>query len=347
MKAKQGQLLLINFNTTKTVVRAIIFAQAVAILIALAPGLVEDRWYRLGLSTLLTQWITLITLAILYILARNGLLNRSFGYIGFVSLTTLQLSTYFVSHLGYWFLEQNGTNLHSSLLQFIILNMLISLIVGVMGIEFFIVHNERNESIKAQARAELDALQARIQPHFLFNSLNSVAELTNEDPKAAEQALLNLSNLFRASLNAGNESNLQSELELIESYLSLESWRLGNRLRVTRDIPDALPDIPLPSLTLQPLIENAVRHGIEPNSVFGNIHIEVKISKKHFRLIITNPIPINPSNKRNGNGIAINNIRQRLALIYNKSAQLTTRQQNGVYHVELVIPLKELSKCAH
>ena len=135
----------------------------------------------------------------------------------------------------------------------------------------------------------LQALQARIRPHFLFNSMNTIASLTHDQPDLAEQAIENLSDLFRASLAAEASISLQQELELTRSYIDLESLRLGERLEVNWHLPEREPSLNLPALTLQPLVENAIYHGIEPLSSGGSIDILIEPSAGAYRDIDFKP----------------------------------------------------------
>lgn len=208
-----------------------------------------------------------------------------------------------------------------------------------IGLQFYAMHLERQQRVAALARAELDALQARIRPHFLFNCLNTVAELTQQSPQEAEKALINLSSLFRAALNAGKNTSLCDEMRLVDAYLSLEKWRLGDRLSVVKRYPAHLPDVALPSLSIQPLVENAVRHGVESIAAVSSIEIQILLTDRHLTLLIENPVLEGRVSRHKGNGMAVDNIRQRLALLYDDRARLTTAELEGKYRVKLVIPI--------
>ncbi|QEW05261.1 sensor histidine kinase [Nitrincola iocasae] len=322
--------------SSKLVLRATVLAQAVAILLALAPGAVEDRWFRLGLSTLFVQWVALLTLLLLCQLQKYRP-NISAKRLAACAFAILLTCTTLVSLAAFVLLTEKGWEPQVNLSWFILHNLTIALIVGIIGLQFYLMHLERNQRIAAQSRAELDALQARIRPHFLFNSLNTAAELTREDPEAAEAALLNLSSLFRAALNAGEASTLKAEIALAKAYIDLERWRLGDRLSITWDLPDPLPDTPLPALTLQPLLENAVGHGIERITTGGSISVSLLQSEQNITLLITNPAGEKPARLK-GNGMAIDNIRKRLELLSGEQAKLITGTIDNHYRVKLVIP---------
>lgn len=321
---------------SKLVFRALVLAQAVAILLALAPGVQEDRWLRLGFTTLFVQWVTLLTLFLLCGLQKK-LQHLSPTYFAGIACLLLLSCTTLVSLVAYFILTQKGWEAGTNLELFLIHNLLVALILGIIGFQFYLMHEERNALISAQSRSELDALQARIRPHFLFNSLNTAAELTHSNAPAAESLLLNLATLFRAALKAGEESTLKSEITLAQAYLDLEQWRLGERLNIDWQQPEPLLDIPLPTLTLQPLLENAINHGIERLHKGGYIKIQILSSQKSTSIVITNPLP-NSTDDSPGNGVALDNIRKRLELNLGTQAKLITGHKDQIYRVKLVIP---------
>ncbi|MEM6510300.1 MAG: histidine kinase, partial [Pseudomonadota bacterium] len=221
--------------------------------------------------------------------------------------------------------------------NFIVSNLLIIFLVTALFSQFLLIHNQKEQQTKALAQAELDALQARIRPHFLFNSMNTAAELTHHDADAAEQAILALAALSQAAMRSGKAIKLVDEITLCQQYVALERWRYGERLALSWQLPDELPDIDIPCLTIQPIIENAVFYGVEPAEL-GNISVEMHQSDKAYTFIITNPVAAEVNNSRTGNGMALDNIRQRLALFYQQKAQLTTTIRDDVFRVKLVIP---------
>ena len=205
--------------------------------------------------------------------------------------------------------------------------------------------------VRASARAEADALQARIKPHFLFNSMNTIALLVRRDADVAERAVLDLSDLFRAALGAGKgESSLAEEVELAERYLSIEQLRLGERLQIRWRKAEPLPwDLPLPRLVLQPLVENAVLHGISRLPAGGTIDIELSADRDCLHVAVHNPAPAprerdmppipGPGAARGGSGHAQRNIAHRLAYAFGPRARVTGRWHEGYYLAELRVPL--------
>jgi len=218
-------------------------------------------------------------------------------------------------------------------------NLSVTIILVGVALRYFYLHHESDMRLKVQAQARLQALQARIRPHFLFNSMNTIASLTHDQPALAEQAIENLSDLFRASLAAEPSIMLQQELELTRSYIELEMLRLGDRLQVDWRLPEEEPELKLPALTLQPLVENAIYHGIEPLSAGGVIEIEIRDAGAAIEIAISNPrVEHRYSSRRSGNQMALDNIRERLALAFGGAASMTLNEEDTRYTVELRIP---------
>ncbi len=208
--------------------------------------------------------------------------------------------------------------------------------ITLLTLYYFNVHHRAYSPAIAEAR--LQALQARIRPHFLFNSLNAVLSLIRSQPKQAETALEDMADLFRV-LMADNRDlvPLAQEIALCRQYLSLEKLRLEERLNVEWQIDNIPPDALIPPLLLQPLIENAVYHGIEPLAAGGKITIHIYNKQNDVHLVIRNPCN-SPSRHHNGNKMALNNIKERLALHFDLEASLKSRQVNDEYEVHITMP---------
>lgn len=192
----------------------------------------------------------------------------------------------------------------------------------------------------AQAEARLAALNARIRPHFLFNSLNAVLSLIRARPQQAEAALESLADLFRAAMrDPGELVSLSDEIALARQYLELEHLRLGERLAVDWRIGAVSMDLPIPPLMLQPLLENAVYHGIEPAPAGGTVTIALDRRGDELRIAIANPVA-GPLSHAAGNRMAVDNIRERLALYYDLEARLETDAGPGTYEVRIVLPCR-------
>ncbi|MDX1916289.1 MAG: histidine kinase [Methylophilus sp.] len=208
----------------------------------------------------------------------------------------------------------------------------------VTGIVLFYFNLQQRAYSPAIAEARLQALQARIRPHFLFNSINAVLSLIRSQPKRAETALEDMADLFRV-LMADNRDlvPLAQEIALCRQYLSIEKLRLEERLIVNWQIEQMPPDALIPPLILQPLLENAVYHGIEPLAEGGEINIHIFSKKHELAIIISNPYLRDKANHQ-GNKMALRNIKERLLLHYDLEASLQTKVTDNRYEVQIRLP---------
>jgi two-component system sensor histidine kinase AlgZ len=208
--------------------------------------------------------------------------------------------------------------------EFLSRNLAIGALVCAAVLRYFYVTHQWRSNVVKEAQSRITALQARIRPHFLFNSMNTIASLTRVDPAAAEQAVEDLADLFRASLsNPGESITLEQELEIARVYQRMEEQRLGERLSVDWQLNDIPMEIRVPGLTIQPLLENAIYHGIEPLPDGGVVTIVGKAQEEMITITVSNPLAdesrLRPSQ---GHQIALDNIRQRLELVYGDRARL-------------------------
>ncbi len=201
------------------------------------------------------------------------------------------------------------------------------------------LHLRAQATLPAETTARLAELQSRIRPHFLFNTLNSALTLVRLDPPRAEGVLEDLAELFRVAIADSAESvTLHEEIELAKRYLAIEQIRFGSRLRVTWELDADAGSARVPPLLLQPLVENAVRHGIEPADDGGTIRVRTRVKLGRVLIAITNSVPIAAA-ARPGNGMALRNVRERLRLMHDVAAQFETRTEPGVFRVQIVVPL--------
>lgn len=212
--------------------------------------------------------------------------------------------------------------------------------LGLVIMRYLYVREQMIKQHRAELLSRVQALQARIRPHFLFNTMNSVLSLIQIDPVKAEHMVENLSHLFRASLGSKGEVNLLDEVTLCKSYLDIESIRLGDRLKVEWRLPDEddLYDVNIPSLTLQPLLENAIYYGVESFSDASVISVLIQVEGKDVTIVVTNPCQTGKKELRAGNGMALDNIQQRLQAYYGATAKLQTHQTDGLFTVYLYYP---------
>ena len=191
------------------------------------------------------------------------------------------------------------------------------------------------------SEARLQALQARIRPHFLFNSLNTVLGMIRSDPKRAEHTLENLADLFRVFMRDARELvPLDDEVLTCKQYLAIEQLRLSGRLRIDWNLDEMPGDALLPSLLLQPLLENAVHHGIEPRIDEGLLEIRITNPGDRVRVEIDNPVSATPPT-RPGNQMALSNVRERLMLLYDMEAELRTSIEDGRFRLHLEFPYRK------
>jgi two-component system, LytTR family, sensor histidine kinase AlgZ len=205
-------------------------------------------------------------------------------------------------------------------------------------IGYFFLRNRAFSPALSEAR--LQALQARIRPHFLFNSLNAVLSLIRTDARRAETAIEDLAELYRMLLaDTGTLTSLAEELELVRQYLNLEQLRLGDRLNVEWRIESAPRDALVPPLLLQPLVENAVYHGIEPAMEAGTIEIAIYLNGDRLHVRLTNPY--HPEHQhRQGNRIALTNIRERLQLHFDVEADMESGVVGKSYEIHMQMPYR-------
>lgn len=191
----------------------------------------------------------------------------------------------------------------------------------------------------AKQEARLQALQARIRPHFLFNTINAVLSIMRSDPKRAETALEDMADLFRMAMADPHElTPLNREIDLARQYLAIEQLRLGERLTVKWDTEQMPPDALIPPLVLQPLLENAVYHGIEPLAEGGTIEVKIFRARDELHLEVRNPAQSGRELHSNGHRMALSNIRERLSLLFDVEAQYQVEREADQYQVHIIIP---------
>jgi two-component system, LytTR family, sensor histidine kinase AlgZ len=190
----------------------------------------------------------------------------------------------------------------------------------------------------ANAAARLAELQSRIRPHFLFNALNTALALVRADPEKAERVLEDLSELFRVALaEAGASVSLEEEVELARRYLDIETVRFGARLAVHWEIDARANAARIPPLVLQPLVENAVRHGIEPAAAGGHVTVCTAVQRGQVIVTVSNTVGDEPGSP--GHGMALHNLRERLRLLHDVAAQCDVWRSGDQFHARIVLPL--------
>ncbi len=327
------ELFLPDFRDVGSLLVLVIVAELLAFVLVLAAPPDPDPWQALSLTSLFVQWIVLASAAGMAAF-RPLLAGRGNAIAATVAYAWVLIVTAAVSYGGYRLLEPAAL---AGPREFVLRSLGVAGIVAAVALRYLYMQHEWKRRLESESAARIEALQARIRPHFLFNSLNTIAAMIEAAPKAAEAAVEDLADLFRAALAANSRLvPLCDELALARGYLALEHLRLGERLQVEWDV-DTLPvDALVPPLTLQPLLENAVYHGIEPRVEGGLIRIAGR--RAGGQLIIELSNPAGGGAGRRGIGMAQQNIRERLRLAFGRRARLAVETAYNRYRVELTLP---------
>jgi len=310
----------------------------VLVLVLSEPMLPGFDWVRLALTSLFVQWIVLLSAAVLCrlrpLMARMAAATA--GALCCAIVVGLSLACTAVAD----YYELGGPLARTGEVNLYLRHGLISLIMSALLLRYFYLQSQWRKQEQAELRARIEALQARIRPHFLFNSLNSIASLVVVDPYKAEQAVLDLSDLFRASLaKPGSLVPWRDELELAKRYLSIERYRLGERLQLQWEVADVPDDLPIPQLTLQPLLENALIYGIAPRIEGGLVRVEANYREGVFQLCVSNPYQqLDEEPPSNGTHQALSNIDARLVALFGPRASLSVERRDGRHFTCLRYP---------
>ena len=316
----------------------VLFGELLVLVLLFAGG--EVTWVRFGLMSLFVQWVTLTSAGVLCA-TRRWLANLGLTPGAVVAFCLVMLVTLTVGLVSNWLLA--GTPAGAGYgWQTIGGQLIIAGIITALALRYFYVQQQLRVQEQSELESRIQALQSRIRPHFLFNSMNIIASLIATDPDTAETVVEDLSELFRASLNdAGNQVRLADELDLCERYVRIEALRLGDRLKLDWQVEATPTSVKIPLLTLQPLLENSIYHGIQPLPEGGTITVRLWLDEENVNVEIDNPLP--PESARShsqGNKMALHNIRSRLSVLYGARAELSTTQTEDRYLTSLRYPLK-------
>ncbi len=315
-----------DFRNLGVMARILVAANAFAFATALYASMSwQEAITRFVQDAALVEPLLLVSLTVLYALARA--LGRLPYASGVAAVLGVELVLAAVMHV----LESGNAEGMARVL-------VLTAAASAALLAYFRLLNKAHSPALADAR--LQVLQARIRPHFLYNSLNAVLSLMRRDPKRAERALEDLADLFRTLMtDAGRFTRLAEELALLERYASIETLRLGERLQIVWELDAAPADALLPPLVLQPLLENAIYHGVEPATVAGEV--VVRIGRRGDRVFACIENPYWPEQvQRAGNRMALDNIRERLMLFFDAEARIETKVEGMRYRVELEIPYR-------
>jgi two-component system sensor histidine kinase AlgZ len=342
MNRSTNELFIPDFRDIRIVFALVVVAQLLAFVLVLTPGGADrDRWGELALVSFFVQWVALSSAGVLSVV-RGWLQRLGNGRAGALGILLVLLVTAVLSEAAYWLTRDGVLVMGLSDLwhrEFILQNLAISGIVAAVALRYFYLQFQWRNKVRSEAQARVQALQSRIRPHFLFNSMNTIASLTRSQPGLAEQVVEDLADLFRISLgDASVPVALGRELDLCRQYLRIEQLRLGPRLR-TQWRTDALPnDAQLPALLLQPLLENAVYHGVEPSTAGGLISVEGQRERDRLQVVISNSISRAPGRHREGNHLAQDNVRERLQAFFGKRADFAVEHSDDTYRVTVAFP---------
>jgi len=335
-KVNAGGVLIPDLCQVNSVLFLLILTQLLALVFSLMQrGQEMIDWDYLGLVSMFCHIIVLSCAAIICV-SKKAMNTESVGTVVLYFMTIIIGITGAYSWLCSVLL---ANDIVGDPVQFMVRNILVSSILGGLLLRYFYLQFQWREQKQAELRARLEALQARIRPHFLFNSMNTIASLISVDPHQAEEAVLDLSTLFRATLN--NQSmliSLEEEMSLCRRYLNIESLRLGSRLKIEWRLDGYNGNVKIPPLTLQPLVENAIYHGIQPRTGGGTVTIQSYCKNDTAYVLISNPYEVDQQ-KNHGNQIALDNIRRRLNAIFDHAAVLKTSQLDNIFTVTLRFPM--------
>ncbi|MBV1884841.1 MAG: histidine kinase [Gammaproteobacteria bacterium] len=322
----------------------ILVAELLAIVLVLASGpLYPFDWSNLAFTSLFSEWV-MLTCAGLLCMSRMKLREMSRAWAAFCSYGIILIDIFVFSVLSQWFLSGaylgNPAEFLGEIDTLAILrNLFIGAIIGGLILRYFIVQEQLKHKQSSELNARIQALQSRIRPHFLFNSMNIIASLIPIEPETAEKVVEDLSALFRASLDEmGNEVTVASEVNLCKRYLGIEKLRLGRRLQVDWQIGDIPPAVKIPMLTLQPLLENSIYHGIQPLLEGGIIKVAINYREQYLYLSVTNPVSPSKHDHVKGNRMAVENIRHRIKALYGDEAHLKTESYGNTFTTVISYP---------
>jgi len=345
MASGDGQHFLPDFGSFKVAIRMILLAVIIATVITISRNdtFDENAWQDLnlliGFALILSIFSALVLKLFSPVIRRMSVMGGSLLVILLILIVIILGNELMVFALyDFRLTTDRWPDWYYSLLTH---SVLIGLIISMLGLRYLIVAHRADMESRAEQDARLQALQSRIRPHFLFNSMNSIASLTRSDPARAETALQDLADLFRVLLaDARKLVPISAEREISRQYLEIEKLRLGERLKVSWHVNNVPRSALIPALTLQPLLENAIYHGIEPRFQGGTLRIELWSEGETLNVLISNPLPDVPKRAHGkGNQIAMENIRLRLSSHFGDAASMQAFQEGGQYHVKLRMPI--------
>lgn len=341
MAEKNEDFFLPDICQAQSILFLVLVTELLVFVLVLANSrLIDFSWMQLGLTSLFVQWIVLVSAALLCNI-RPMLSDMSVPAATVTAYALILSLTLIFSLLAEWALSDNTFDWTLESLGGVGRNLIIAAVMAGIAFRYFFLQHQLRRQEQAELNSRIQALQSRIRPHFLFNSMNIIASLISVDPDTAEEVVEDLSVLFRASLNDSSDKPvpLREELLLCEKYVHIESLRLDDRLDVDWQVEVDLDDIRIPLLTLQPLLENAIYHGIQPIPEGGTVVVRIFAEDQKLYIHLTNPLPAGNYAHETGNRMAIDNIRHRLQAIYGDEAGLLAEQGETTFTTTVSYPL--------
>lgn len=325
--------------TPAPLIWTVLCGEGVALLLALNPTGEPGSWITFSIASMVIQWTLLSVLASLHLL-RRWLRRVRPTRVAQLALVLLLLYAWAITGFALMLADQSvGGAAPWARLTRVGLS---ALLIGIVALSAFQNHLRATRLVAATKQAQLDALQARVKPHFLFNALNAAASLVRQNPSAAEDVLLDLSDLFRAAMREPGMATLGEELTLARRYLQIEAMRFGDRLQVQWRVDPALDHVPVPSLTLQPLVENAVLHGVQATLEPCTITIACRADGDQACLEVSNTLSgAAASASHLGHKIGLTAVRERLAIVTGRDDALRVDATAQHYRVMITLPVND------
>lgn len=334
-----------NFCQAAVILNVVLIAEMLAFVVTLVTRrisltLVQD----LALISLFVQWIALTSIAALC--AARPYLNRLPKLQAFAAAyAMLLIITLLVSEAAIWLLwaADHLADPHPDWRgYFHVQNLSVSLIVNALALRYVLGKHELKQRTASETRAKIQALQSRIRPHFVFNALNIIASLTRASPGRAEAAIEDMADLFRMMLSEDEtQVPVKKEIEVAKKYLALERLRLDHRLDIAWEIGTFPRKAVLPVLTLQPLLENAIKHGIEELPQGGTVSVKLWENNDNIFIRVVNPYPPSkPKSKSATHDRSLENLKHRLHSHYGEAATLEARGEDGQFSVTVNLPMR-------
>lgn len=328
-----------SFCTWKHLLAVVLITQLSVMLIGIGRGQLID-WGWLLVASVYAQWMALFCASgVCFLSSWTHRLGPNGAWIGNAVVVMLLAAVF--SQAAWLLSEDLGLPASETSGQFVLSTLLAVGLVTVVFFRYLLIRTRWKAQLIAESDARVQALQARIRPHFLFNSLNTIASLIPVDPGSAEEATEDLADIFRGSMRRADKLiSLEEELKLARQYLDMEQRRLGDRLTVVWRAGELPPGAAVLPLMLQPLLENAVAHGVQPRAAGGEITVYGRAEGDNIVVTIGNPIAPEGMDKP-GHGLALQNIRERLTLAFGGRANLITNQDSERFYAVLSFPYVE------